>query len=156
MLTKSRQHLMLNMADLGPRRRSFPLDPSGSNAMRSVRRLAVLAAILAAVGGAPPAHAEGRADVRHAAPASADRGYGNSVPVRTADGTADEAGLGRHVAGDGPGPGGRAGEESPRGRRNARSERTDPFVVVASAAAGAGALVALFLSVSRALRRRRG
>ncbi|MFG2440034.1 hypothetical protein [Streptomyces sp. NPDC048508] len=154
-MTKSRQHLMLNMADLGPRRRSFPLDPSGSNAMRSVRRLAVLAAILAAVGGAPPAHAEGRADVRHAAP-SADRGYGNSVPVRTADGTADEAGLGRHVAGDGPGRGGRAREDSPRGRRNARSERTDPFVVVASAAAGAGALVALFLSVSRALRRRRG
>ncbi|MFG3171876.1 hypothetical protein [Streptomyces sp. NPDC048200] len=151
-MTKSRQHLMLNMADLGPRRRSFPLDPSGSNAMRSVRRLAVLAALLAAVGGAPTAHAQGRAEVRHAAPASADRGYGNSGSVRTADGT----GLGQHVAGDGPGRDGRAGEESPRGRRNARSERTDPFVVVASAAAGAGALVALFLSVSRALRRRRG
>lgn len=150
---------MLNMADLGPRRRSFPLDPSGSNAMRSVRRLAVLAALLAAVGGAPLAHAEGRADVRHAAPASADRGNGNSgsvrTAVRTADGTADGTGLGGHVAGDGPGRDGRAGEESPRGRRNARSERTDPFVVVASAAAGAGALVALFLSVSRALRRRR-
>ncbi|MFF1517768.1 hypothetical protein [Streptomyces sp. NPDC058305] len=156
MLTKSRQHLMLNMADLGPRRRSFPLDPSGSNAMRSVRRLAVLAALLAAVGGAPLAHAEGRADVRHAAPASADRGNGNSGSVRSADGTADGTGLGGHVAGDGPGRDGRAGEESPRGRRNARSERTDPFVVVASGAAGAGALVALFLSVSRALRRRRG
>ncbi|MFG2449028.1 hypothetical protein ACGFSG_06605 [Streptomyces sp. NPDC048512] len=156
MLTKSRQHLMLNMADLGPRRRSFPLDPSGSNAMRSVRRLAVLAAILAAVGGGPPALAQGRADVRHAAPASADRGYGDAGPMRTADGAADGTGLGRHAAGDGPGRGGRAGEESPRGRRNARSERTDPFVVVASAAAGAGALVALFLSVSRALRRRRG
>ncbi|MET7741313.1 hypothetical protein [Streptomyces sp. NPDC005385] len=156
-MTKSRQHLMLNMADLDPRRRSFPLDPTnGSNAMRSVRRLAVLAAMLTAVGAAPVAHAEGRADVRRDAPAYVGRAYGHSGPGGSAGDTADGTGLGRHVAGDGPGRDGRTGGPSPRGGRRGRTERTDPFVVVASAAAGAGALVALFLSVSRALRRRRG
>ncbi|MEU8795729.1 hypothetical protein [Streptomyces sp. NPDC048643] len=125
--------------------------------MRSVRRLAVLAVVLAAVGGAPAAHAEGRAGVRHDAPAYAERAHGRSGPAGTAAGTADGTGVSsRHVAGDVPGQHGRTGDESPRGGRNARTERTDPFVVVASAAAGAGALVALFLSVSRALRRRRG
>lgn len=124
--------------------------------MRSPRRLVVLAAVLAAVGAAPVTDAAGSAAVRHDAPAHADRltGLASGHPGaggRTADGTVP----GRHPDGDGP-EGGRTGEERPEDGRRGRTERTDPFVVVASAAAGAGALVALCLSVSRALRRRRG
>ncbi|MEW2164070.1 hypothetical protein AB0912_13885 [Streptomyces sp. NPDC007084] len=144
--------------------------------MRSTRRLLALAAVLAAVGAAPVTDAEGRAGVRHDAPAYADRltahAHGRFGPREPAGRVAYGTAPGRHADGDGPGetgkggagetgkagPGeaGETGDGRPGGGRTSGPDRTDPFVVVASAAAGAGALVALFLSVSRALRRRQG
>ncbi|MGW3667224.1 hypothetical protein [Streptomyces sp. NPDC005141] len=123
--------------------------------MRHGRRLVALAAVLAALGAAPADAAAGRADGHPSAPVRADGLQGTVSPrlgVAAGHG-APRNGRGAH--GDGRGP----GEDKGAGRKGTRTDgadRTDPFVVAASALAGAGALVALVLSVSRALRRRRG
>ncbi|MFD9460206.1 hypothetical protein [Streptomyces sp. NPDC060027] len=123
--------------------------------MRHGRRLVALAAVLAALGAAPAAAAAGRADEHPGAPVVADRIPGTGSPrlgAATGHG-APRNGRGAHRDGRGP------GEDKGAGREGAPADgadRTDPFVVAASALAGVGALVALVLSVSRALRRRRG
>ncbi|MCT9004982.1 hypothetical protein [Streptomyces rhizosphaerihabitans] len=147
--------------------------------MRHRRRFVALAAVLAALGAIPATAAVGRAAAhlgtsvhagglpgsaftRLGAAAGHDglrmaghdalRVAGPGVP-RVAGSGATRVERGEH--GDGRGPG---GDRGPRrgGARTGGADPVDPFVVVASATAGVGALVALVLSVSRALRRRRG
>jgi hypothetical protein len=127
--------------------------------MRHRRRLVALAAVLAALGATPAAAAAGPAaghpgtsvhagPLARSAPTRLGAAAGHGVPRMERAASGDDRGPGRGGGGDrGPGRGG-------ADTRDAAA--TDPFVVVASATAGAGALVALVLSVSRALRRRRG
>ncbi|MET9894898.1 hypothetical protein ABZZ47_32760 [Streptomyces sp. NPDC006465] len=123
--------------------------------MRHGRRLVALAAVLAALGAAPADAAAGRADGHPGAPVHADRAPGTVSPRLGAAAGQGAPRNGREAYRDGRDP----GEDKGAGREGARTDgagRTDPFVVAASALAGVGALVALVLSVSRALRRRRG
>ncbi|MFJ6831091.1 hypothetical protein [Streptomyces sp. NPDC091209] len=131
--------------------------------MRHTRRLVALAAVLAALGATPATAAVGRA-AGHPGTSAHSGGLpgADSRPLdaEAARGALLVAGLGvprteRGAHGDDRGPGGDRGPGRGRGRGGG-ADPTDPFVVVASATAGAGALVALVLSVSRALRRRRG
>jgi hypothetical protein len=131
--------------------------------MRHRRRLVALAAVLAALGATPAAAAAGPAaghpgtsvhagPLARSAPTRLGAAAGHGVPRMERAASGDDRGPGRD------GGGGRGGDRGPgRGGADTRdAAATDPFVVVASATAGAGALVALVLSVSRALRRRRG
>ncbi|MET7983348.1 MULTISPECIES: hypothetical protein [unclassified Streptomyces] len=134
--------------------------------MRRTRRLVALAAVLAALGTAPATAAAGH-PAGH--PGTAARAGGLPGSPSAPSGTAVRHDASR-VAGSGASRVTRAGhgndhvqdQDGVRGGEGAGRVRTrgadpaDPFVVVASAAAGAGALVALVLSVARALRRRRG
>ncbi|MET8137376.1 MULTISPECIES: hypothetical protein [unclassified Streptomyces] len=131
--------------------------------MRHRRRLVALAAVLAALGAAPATAAVGRAAGHSGTSVHAGRLPGSAATRFGAAAGHDAprvAGLGvtrveRGEHGDDRGP---AGDRGPGrgGVRTGGDDPTDPFVVVASATAGVGALVALVLSVSRALRRRRG
>ncbi|WP_328556172.1 hypothetical protein [Streptomyces sp. NBC_00358] len=137
--------------------------------MRHRRRLVALAAVLAALGATPAAAAAGPAaghpgtpvhagPLARSAPTRLGAAAGHGAPRMERAASGDDRGPGRGGGGDrGPGRGG-GGDRGPgRGGADTRdAAATDPFVVVASATAGAGALVALVLSVSRALRRRRG
>jgi hypothetical protein len=123
--------------------------------MHRRRRLVALAVALAALGAAPATVAGGRTDDHPGTPAHADRIPG-SAPVRAGSAAgrgAPRTGHGGRGDGRGPDEGVGTGHEE---ARTGGADRTDPFVVVASATAGVGALVALVLSVLRALRRRRG
>jgi hypothetical protein len=131
--------------------------------MRHRRRLVALAAVLAALGATPATAAVVRAAGHPGTSAHAGGlpgAYSTRLGAEAAHDALLVAGFGaarveRGAHGDDRGPG---GDRGPRrgGVRSGGADPTDPFVVVASATAGAGALVALVLSVSRALRRRRG
>ncbi|WP_405917416.1 hypothetical protein [Streptomyces sp. NBC_00728] len=127
--------------------------------MRHRRRLVALAAVLAALGATPAAAAAGPAAGHPGTPVHAGP-LARSAPTRLGAAAGHGAPrMERAASGDDRGPGrGGGGDRGPgRGGADTRdAAATDPFVVVASATAGAGALVALVLSVSRALRRRRG
>ncbi|MEV6018067.1 MULTISPECIES: hypothetical protein [unclassified Streptomyces] len=149
--------------------------------MRRTRRVVALVAVLAALGTAPATAALGRAAGHagtavhaDAAPGSPSAPFGTTVRYerpRVAGSGASPAARAEHgddhgrdgkggQAGGQDGKGGKAGGQGGPGREGGRVRTrdagpADPFVVVASAAAGVGALVALVLSVSRALRRRR-
>ncbi|MEV8034679.1 hypothetical protein [Streptomyces sp. NPDC086182] len=138
--------------------------------MRHRRRLVALTAVLAALGATPATAAVGRAAGHLGTSVHAGRLPGSAFTRLGAAAGPDAlrvAGPGatrveRGERGDGQGPGrdgrGPGGDRGPGrgGVRTGGTDPADPFVVVASATAGVGALVALVLSVSRALRRRRG
>ncbi|MER5473444.1 hypothetical protein ABZX90_08335 [Streptomyces sp. NPDC002935] len=123
--------------------------------MHHRRRLVALTVILAALGAAPATAAAGRADHRPGTPAHADRRQDSASTWLTAAAGDGTPWVERGDYADGRGPGEDKGPGPGKGRKGG-ADRTDPFVLVASATAGAGALVALVLSVARALRRRRG
>ncbi|WP_339128685.1 hypothetical protein WJM95_07200 [Streptomyces sp. f51] len=151
--------------------------------MRRTRRVVALVVVLAALGTAPATAALGRAaghagTAVHAggAPGSPSAPFGTTVRYerpRVAGSGASPAARAEHGDDRGrDGKGGQAGGQGAKGGQGVKGGQggpgreggrvrtrdagpADPFVVVASAAAGVGALVALVLSVSRALRRRR-